>query len=73
MSAVVQAQVAQVLIVGAGPVGVTLGNLLGTYGISALIIERNLDVLDYPRAVGIDDEALRTFQSAGMATPSCAT
>ncbi len=35
MSAVVQAQVAQVLIVGAGPVGVTLGNLLGTYGISA--------------------------------------
>ena len=64
MSTAVQAQV---LIIGAGPVGVTLANLLGTYGISTLIIERNLDVLDYPRAVGIDDEALRTFQSAGMA------
>ncbi|MBB5390189.1 MULTISPECIES: bifunctional 3-(3-hydroxy-phenyl)propionate/3-hydroxycinnamic acid hydroxylase [unclassified Herbaspirillum] len=58
---------AQVLIVGAGPVGVTLANLLGTYGIATLVIERNLDVLDYPRAVGIDDEALRTFQAAGMA------
>lgn len=56
-----------VLIVGAGPVGVTLANLLGTYGTPALVVDRNLSVLDYPRAVGIDDEALRTFQSAGVA------
>lgn len=56
-----------VLIVGAGPVGVTLANLLGTYGTRALIIDRSPAVLDYPRAVGVDDEALRTFQSAGVA------
>jgi 3-(3-hydroxy-phenyl)propionate hydroxylase len=56
-----------VLIVGAGPVGVTMANLLGTYGIETLVIERATDVLDYPRAVGLDDEAMRTFQAAGVA------
>ena len=58
-----------VLIVGAGPVGVTLANLLGEYGVSTLVIERSPQVLDYPRAVGLDDEALRTFQAAGLAEP----
>jgi len=56
-----------VLIVGAGPVGVTLANLLGTYGTPTWLVERNLDVLDWPRAVGLDDEALRTFQATGLA------
>ncbi len=56
-----------VLIVGAGPVGVTIANLLGTYGVRALVIDRSPSVLDYPRAVGLDDEALRTFQAAGLA------
>ena len=56
-----------VLIVGAGPVGVTIANLLGTYGVKALVIDRSPEVLDYPRAVGLDDEALRTFQAAGVA------
>ncbi len=56
-----------VIIVGAGPVGVTMANLLGVYGVETLVLERSLEVLDYPRAVGLDDEALRTFQSAGLA------
>lgn len=56
-----------VLIVGAGPVGTLIANLLGTYGISTLIVDRSPQVLDYPRAVGLDDEALRTFQAAGLA------
>ena len=56
-----------VLIVGAGPVGVTIANLLGTYCVKALVIDRSPEVLDYPRAVGLDDEALRTFQAAGVA------
>ena len=55
-----------VLIVGAGPVGVTMANLLGVQGIETLIIDRSEAVLDYPRAVGLDDEALRTFQTAGV-------
>jgi 3-(3-hydroxy-phenyl)propionate hydroxylase len=56
-----------VLIVGGGPVGVTMANLLGTYGVPTLVIERSPDVFDYPRAVGLDDEAMRTFQAAGVA------
>ena len=56
-----------VLVVGAGPVGASIANLLGTYGISTLIIDRSPHVLDFPRAVGLDDEALRTFQAAGLA------
>lgn len=56
-----------VLIVGAGPVGVSIANLLGRYGTPALIVDRSAEVLDYPRAVGLDDEALRTFQAAGLA------
>lgn len=55
-----------VLVVGAGPVGVTIANLLGIYGVRALVVERSLEILDYPRAVGLDDEALRTFQAAGV-------
>ena len=58
---------AAVLIVGAGPAGATLANLLATYGISALLIDKELDVLDYPRAVGIDDEALRTIDTFELA------
>ena len=56
-----------VLIVGAGPVGATIANLLGTYGVPALVIDRSPAILDYPRAVGLDDEAMRTFQAAGVA------
>ncbi|HEY9097050.1 MAG TPA: bifunctional 3-(3-hydroxy-phenyl)propionate/3-hydroxycinnamic acid hydroxylase, partial [Hydrogenophaga sp.] len=56
-----------VLIVGAGPVGVSIANLLGHYGVEALVVDRSPVVLDFPRAVGLDDEALRTFQAAGLA------
>src|SRR5579864_4743207 len=56
----------EVLVVGAGPCGVTLGNLLGVYGIPTLVFDRDTGVLDFPRAVGIDDESLRTYQTVGL-------
>lgn len=56
-----------VLVVGAGPVGLTLANLLGSYGLRALVAEREADLLPYPRAVGMDDESMRIFQAAGLA------
>jgi 3-(3-hydroxy-phenyl)propionate hydroxylase len=59
----------EVAIVGAGPAGVILANLLGGYGISVLVLEREKEVVDMPRAVGIDDMVLRTLQSFGMAEP----
>ena len=59
-------QAADVIIVGAGPVGLTLANLLGVYGIRALVIERNPRLEGEPRAVTLDDESLRTMQNAGL-------
>lgn len=66
-AAALQAEHVPVLVVGAGPVGVTLANLLGTYGVRALVVDRSAEILDFPRAVGLDDEAMRTFQAAGVA------
>jgi 3-(3-hydroxy-phenyl)propionate hydroxylase len=55
-----------VLVVGAGPCGLTLANLLGTYGVRTLVLEREVAPYDFPRAVGIDDESLRTCQTFGL-------
>lgn len=55
-----------VLVVGAGPCGVLLANLLGTYGTRTIVIDREPDVVGYPRAVGIDDESLRSCQAVGL-------
>ena len=55
-----------VVIAGAGPTGLTLANHLGTLGVRVLVIERLPALIDYPRGVGVDDEALRTFQACGM-------
>lgn len=58
---------AAVAIVGGGPVGFTLANFLGQAGIRTCLIERESAIVDYPRAVGIDDEALRSLQAIGLA------
>lgn len=55
-----------VIIVGAGPTGLTLANLLGAHGIDVLLVERNPATVGEPRAVSIDDESLRTMQAAGL-------
>ncbi|MCW2526241.1 MAG: putative 3-(3-hydroxy-phenyl)propionate hydroxylase, FAD/NAD(P)-binding, partial [Pseudonocardiales bacterium] len=57
---------ADVAIVGAGPCGATLANLLGTYGVNTIVVDREPGVIEYPRAVAIDDESLRTLQTAGL-------
>src|SRR5262249_19282820 len=56
-----------VAIVGAGPVGVIAANLLGTYGVSALVLGRDRSPYSYPRAVGLYDDGLRAFQMVGLA------
>jgi 3-(3-hydroxy-phenyl)propionate hydroxylase len=55
-----------VVIVGAGPVGLTLANILGLQGVRTVVVEERDTLIDYPRGVGLDDEALRTFQSIGL-------
>ncbi|WP_433875205.1 bifunctional 3-(3-hydroxy-phenyl)propionate/3-hydroxycinnamic acid hydroxylase [Sinomonas atrocyanea] len=55
-----------VVIIGAGPVGLTLANLLGLRGIDVVLLEAGHELIDYPRAVGIDDEAMRVMQGIGL-------
>ncbi|MCA0869966.1 bifunctional 3-(3-hydroxy-phenyl)propionate/3-hydroxycinnamic acid hydroxylase [Seohaeicola saemankumensis] len=54
-----------VVIVGAGPTGLTTGLLLARYGVQSIILERSDVPLDIPRAIVLDDEGARTFQVFG--------
>jgi 3-(3-hydroxy-phenyl)propionate hydroxylase len=56
----------QVVVVGAGPTGLITTNLLGQDGIKTLLVEQHESTVSQPRAVSIDDEALRTVQSVGL-------
>lgn len=56
-----------VVIVGAGPTGLTAAALLARYGISSTLLERHRGVYPLPRAVHVDDEVYRILQSAGAA------
>lgn len=55
-----------VIVLGAGPVGLTIANGLGQAGLKVTVIEQLDQLIDYPRAIGIDDESLRTMQSVGL-------
>lgn len=56
-----------VAIVGFGPTGATLANLLGRNGVRTRVIEREPEIYTLPRAVHFDHEVMRTFQSLGFA------
>lgn len=56
-----------VVIVGLGPTGLTLAHLLGRRGLRVLVLEREPRFYGNARAVYTDDEALRVFQTAGVA------
>ncbi len=55
-----------VVIVGAGPVGLALGRILGVREREVLILERWPEAYPLPRAVHFDDEIGRVFQSMGL-------
>ena len=57
----------QVIIVGAGPAGVTAATLLGQYGVDCLILDRWTGVYPQPRAVHLDDEIYRILARLGVA------
>lgn len=63
-----------VAIVGCGPVGATLANLLGREGLSVAVFEREAAVHHLPRAIHFDGETLRIFRMAGVGEAvSCAS
>ena len=55
-----------VAIIGCGPVGALAANLLGRAGLSVLVVEREAAPFPLPRAVHLDHEMMRLFQSAGV-------
>lgn len=56
----------EVLVVGCGPTGVVLANLLGALGVRTTVLERDLEVFPVCRATHIDEETLRNFQATGL-------
>ena len=50
-----------VVVVGAGPTGITAATLLGQYGVECLVLDRCESVYPQPRAVHLDDEIYRVL------------
>ncbi len=56
-----------VAIIGYGPVGAALANLLGMSGLKVVVLEREPSLYHLPRAVSLDGEGMRLFQTIGLA------
>jgi len=56
----------EVAVIGAGPTGLVLGNLLGAMGVSTIVIERDREVFPIPRATHMDEETLRNLALTGL-------
>ncbi len=52
-----------VIIVGAGPCGATAANMLGQSGISTLVIDKEADIVNIPRAVGMCEGGSRIMDT----------
>ena len=55
-----------VLIVGAGPAGALSANLLGKAGVRVLLVDKEKEIVEIPRAVGLCNEGSRILNAAGL-------
>ena len=55
------------LIVGFGPVGATMANLLARRGLHVGVVEAEREIYDKPRAITHDHEVMRIYQACGLA------
>lgn len=56
-----------VAVVGLGPVGITLCNLLAQHGVDVVGLDTRPGIYALPRAIGMDHEVMRVFQNIGIA------
>ncbi len=56
----------EVMVVGFGPSGAVATGLLGQLGRKVLCVDRAREVYDKPRAIAVDHEIMRVFQSLGV-------
>jgi 3-(3-hydroxy-phenyl)propionate hydroxylase len=56
-----------VCIIGYGPIGASLANLLGQSDMKTVVLERESSVYHLPRAVALDGEGMRLVQTMGLA------
>ncbi|MDD2546350.1 MAG: bifunctional 3-(3-hydroxy-phenyl)propionate/3-hydroxycinnamic acid hydroxylase [Burkholderiaceae bacterium] len=55
-----------VALIGYGPAGATLANLLGQAGLSVVVLDKEAGIYPLPRAIHFDGEVMRVFQNAGL-------
>lgn len=60
---------AEVLIIGAGPVGLSAALALGRAGIRCLVLERRNEFSRYPKANGVHARSMEIFREWGVAKP----
>ncbi|AHH19797.1 putative FAD-binding monooxygenase [Nocardia nova SH22a] len=59
--------IADVIVVGAGPVGSTAALLADRLGLSVVLVDSSTEVYPKPRAIHFDADIMRIFQFAGLA------
>ncbi len=55
-----------VVIVGCGPTGALLSALLGIFGISNVVLEREAAITEDPRGIALDEDGIRQLQAVGI-------
>src|SRR5499427_95483 len=61
-----------VLIIGAGPTGLSLAGQLLRYGIDFIIVEKNEGITPYSKAIGVHARTLEIFDQIGLAQEAMA-
>src|SRR5262249_33008545 len=59
-----------VIIIGAGPTGLSLACQFIRYGIDFVIVEKNAPVTPYSKAIGVQARTLEIYDQLGLAQPA---
>src|SRR4029078_6867504 len=59
-----------IIIIGAGPTGLSLACQLIRYGINFVVIEKNATVTPFSKAIGVQARTLEVYDQIGLAQPA---